>query len=201
MKDSLTSFNREDFRQRYKGSYGFLLHEGKRRLVYIKEVANGQVVFKTASLGPDFFALADTKVEFEFLPVQRSWYNLGDKAGLLFRIPAKQYNRGISSSNTAFYTAEGGYCTGQRLSLEVLEKIFLTEAIDNTTRFFAQEDNFLVLSRAFCITGHVLHFFADAIGSYNNSSRTITLNSDVVLQELTDVIKRRQLPLTVKVAE
>lgn len=202
MKDSLTSFNREDFRQRYKGCFGFLLHEGQRKLVYIKEVGNGQVTFITSSKGPEFYALANENVEFEFLPIQRSWYNLGTHPGLLFRIPAKQYHRGISSNNTAFYVpTKDGYVSAQHLSLEVLSKVFPCPLPNNSVKFFKGEQDHLVLNRAFCITGSHLYFFAEVAGTYNSATRTIKLRLPIVHQELLDTIRRQQLPISVEVAE
>jgi hypothetical protein len=206
MKDSLTSLNREDFRQRYRGSFGFLHTETQdRRLVYIQEVANNQVVFKTSSRGMDYYANCDAGVVFEFLPVQRSWYNLGDKPGLLFRVPARQYCRGISKSNTSFSVVhpEVAMLQPSTLTLEVLARVFSVDKFAHEPRevllerFVNKESWFFVLSRAFCMAHGTLFFFADAVGKYAGTE--ITLNNPVIRQELLDAIKRNNLPFTVKV--
>lgn len=206
MKDSLTSINREDFRQRYRGSFGFLHTETQdRRLVYIKDIASGQVIFNTSTRGMDYYANQDAGVVFEFLPVTRSWYDLGDKPGLLFRVPARQYCRGISKSNTALHTVPEDIAILQptSLTLEVLARVFSVDAFEHAPResklqaLMNKERYFFVISRAFCIAHGRLFFFAEHAGDYADG--VITLANPVVRQELIDAVKRNNLPFTVKV--
>jgi hypothetical protein len=197
MKDSLTLYNRDDFRQRYKGSFGFLSNNGVRTLVHISEVSAKSVAFKTDTDGLNYYANAGAGVDFEFLPVTRSWYDLGDKPALLFRVPARQYCRGISSGNTSCLIPGLWGLDSVPLTLEILSKVFVTPAVTTLAQFLAKEKNYFLLGRAFCIHENKLYFFSKAIGAYADG--VITITNPLVYQELIDVIARQQYPFTVKV--
>jgi len=197
MRDSLTIYNRDDFRQRYKGSFGFLPTERGRTLVYIKEVAVDKVSFITDKGGPTYYANAGAAVEFEFIPVTRSWYDLGDGAALLFRVPARQYCRGINSSNTECYLpGEFGDLSPVNLSLEILNKV-LSYPDPSLADYINGVKTYYVLGRSFCIAGGTLYFFRQPIGTVVGTA--ITLENVLVRQELMDTIRRKSLPFTLEV--
>jgi len=197
MKDTLTPFNRDDFRQRYKSNYGFLTTEQGRRLVFIQDVTPDRVSFVTDDRGDMYYANAGAGIMFDFLPIVRGWYPTQDVPVFLTRIPAKQYHRGISANNTAVMQATGDWLRGAELNLTLLSQLFETPAEYSYKDFTSGVVNYCVLSKAFCISDNTVYFFTQIVGSYIEG--TITLQSSLIQQEINDVIRRRGINITVKV--
>lgn len=199
MKDTLTLFNRDDFRQRYKHNYGFLTTENGRRLVYIREVSADRVSFVTQDNGDVYYAHAGAGIEFDFIPIVRGWYHTLEQAIFLTRVPARQYHRGISQNNTVVQAGGYGMLFPSELSLALLKELFEEPITYTLQNFLDQTVFYFILSKAFCICYNDVYFFNQRVGTYQN--RTITLSSPLVQQEINDVIQRRNLALTVKVED
>lgn len=197
MLDTLTLYNRDDFIQRYSQSYGWFLHPEKKQKVlsYIRKVDLERVVFVTST--GEFFAYAGTDVQFEFLPITRGWFYGPNGLAFLQRVPAKQFCRGISGKNTRVMEVNSlGKFEESSLSLALLEEVF------NPTKQVKPFRSFLdgtlagyVLSQYFAIIGSRVHFYNHHIGDFK--SNEITLNNPLITQELSDTIRRNNLPIKV----
>jgi len=198
MLDSLTRNNAEDFRARYEGTYGFLKKtpESPAKLVHIQGVNRRTVSFVTCE-GQEGYVNADSGINFEFLPITRGWYELEDRAVFLTRVPARQWQRGISNKNTSAKTFDqSGSLTQEPLGLEMLEKIFVTKPQSNLKGFIGKKIQHYVLSKFVVLRDNKVYFLGNhQAGTYTimNGKVKIKLNDDLILQEMSDTVRRQGL--------
>jgi hypothetical protein len=179
MIESLTSDCVNDFRQRYQRTYGYLLGAQKKKtLCYISKV-DDKVHFDTIA-GKNFFVYWDVGVEFEFLPITRGWFFTREGWVLLQRTPVKQYNRGISKSNTSC-TKDHPYNGLQHLdiSLEILYDVFISPPMPTVGKHF---------HHLFLVTESKVFFYDKQIGVVEGNK--IKLTTPLLRQELSDFIRR-----------
>jgi hypothetical protein len=197
MLDSPTSFNVEDFRQRYRNTYGFLQRPGKPNLmVFIKETG-AQVTFLDVS-GNEFYANLNQGVTFEFLPIIRGWHNTRLGPRYFMRIPERQYHRGISRGNTAVYRLTGGdeQFASQSLELALLEDVFVLKPASSIVDYQAGKTNHFIPNKYFLLTDKTLFMYDRKIGTVQQR-RKILLEDSVFKQEVSDFVRRQSLPLEV----
>lgn len=198
MLDSLTSENHRDFAQRYSGTFGWFLGDnGKKTLVAVGETNSQQVQFADVK-GAPYFANADAGVQFEFIPVDRGFFNAKDTTYLLERVPQRQWHRGIHTANTRSYVPAGGMWVQARLNIKMLSDIFV-DGVSLQTRlkeFVSGECDTVALSKHFAVTNGVVYFYSRKIGNYKD--KVITLDSDLVKQEVCDVLRRNNIVWEVK---
>jgi hypothetical protein len=111
MFEKFTSVDAGDFRQRYQGTYGYFVNEGRRTLTRLDKIhADGRastVEFVDRD-GLSYLLKPDTDKEgrgFEFLPPKSAFFNTEEGEPLLVsRVPARQYLRGICDRNTTVTT-------------------------------------------------------------------------------------------------
>lgn len=119
------SSNAGDFRQRYRGTYGYFIGKsGKRTLVQIAQVDLDSRSVRFLDRNDQDYTLyvdAEDNVGFEFLPPRPAWHNTSMGAVLVRRTPARQYQRGICNNNTSIMRADGG---NLGVSFKVLHSIF-----------------------------------------------------------------------------
>ena len=190
MIESYHSHNRDDFRQRYRYSYGWMINpeNGKKTLAYISNVDGYKVTFSTMD-GDGFYVNCNSGIDFEFLPVTRGWYYT-TKHGwmMLSRIPAKQYNRGIHQSNThcqIFETSKSLYSI--RPNLSILNDVFVAKPTPT--------DGSIKLNNCFLLTKDFLWFYDCIVGK--REGNTIKLSFPMVGQEVSDCVRRNALQLEV----
>lgn len=190
MRDTFNSENIGDFQQRYVDTYGWLYRDdGQRVFVYVKSHDDDAVYF-TAGRGPQFSVNIDSGMEFEFIPVDRGWYRSQD--GSLYymqRRPARQWRRGIASSNTEIFNKDGG---GVELSYQLLNNIF---SCDQSPINYG--DGTALISKHFALVSGAVKFYHEGIGY--GIGDTLYLNSPLVQHELAAAIKRANLPFKVTV--
>lgn len=105
MIDTLTNDSWEDFSRRYNHTYCWLLRGQEKLFVFIEDITPDAVKFSCGG-NMSFSARADTDTKFEFIPVDRGWYNTSDGSILhLSRVPERQWRRGISNGNTVAHDA------------------------------------------------------------------------------------------------
>ena len=97
-----TSNGAEDFRQRFRGVFGwFISPETKNEtLVKVTDVTARQTTFVDKE-GQEYVAFADKQLQFKFIPVQQSVFTFDGMPYLAQRVPARQYRRGICGDNTS----------------------------------------------------------------------------------------------------
>ena len=207
MLDSLTTSNHRDFNQRYNNTFGWYIDKDKNKkiLVLVNGVDEGRASFIDSS-GTQYYSYADSGVQFEFIPVNRGFFNgKKDHVYLLERVPQRQWHRGISASNTlaTMITTnnEDGSCRFRNCNIHfpVLTEVFeqqhsVNEKIDTLLKGKAR---CVALSRHFAIAGNNVMFFREKVGTFENNR--IKLSNDLVSQEIMDVVKRQNLKLEVEV--
>jgi len=190
MLDSLANDNWEDFRQRYNHTYCWLVRGAERLFVYLNDIDSERVKFSMGN-GMTFAANADSGTTFEFIPIDRGWYNTTDGSVLhLSRVPERQFRRGISDGNTILADAS---LFPTDLSFKRLSSIF------NLPKQWAQpfvEGNANAFSKHFAyLPSGKLVFHHVEIGRFNNGSFEV---DHQFLQEVSDVFRRRNLQLPIK---
>lgn len=193
MIDTLTAQNRNDFSQRYRGAFGWLVKEDSaRKLVHITDVQADRVIFSTSE-DSGFFALSNKGVQFEFLPVTRGFIPTKKNVYLLNRHPARQFQRGISEGNTTLSVVlnRGNAIYPTLLNLEGLSQVFEHPISykESVTKYLEQDDPVCALSLHFAIAGKNLYFLGRPAGSVEKTTITpMTL----IKQELQDLINRNK---------
>lgn len=110
MFEKFMTNNAGDFRQRYKGTYGFFHRDGLSTLVRLDSVdlERRKVGFVDIK-GNDYYAVMnhDDNIGFSFIAPKAQWHNTGAGPLLVQRVPQKQYRRGICDNNTQLLTLDG----------------------------------------------------------------------------------------------
>lgn len=186
MKEACTQGTSRDFRQRYQSTVGlYTAPNGVKSYVWIKAVDEEGVSFEDIK-GGDYRAVNDTGVEFEFTQVPLGWFN--SSLGPLFvsRIPARQYQRGISKGNTRIQNSN---FENKTVSLSLVSD-FLTY-----DKPYTGQKNWALSKHFAIINGHIFCFDRQ-IGEVEGT--IIKLTCAVVQQELIDTIGRKNLPFIVE---
>lgn len=193
MKATYTRYNARDFIQRYVDTYGWLLRDnGTRKFVHIKQAEEGRLYYETDG-SADFYALQDRGQIFEFIPVNKGWFNGTDGPVFLNRVPARQWKRGISGSNTEIQKFKNKILINYILNYTELSKVFNDDFnIKNYPDTFKPG----ALSKHFCLVNNNLWFYDTVIGILEGT--TFKLFNDIVSQELKDLIKRKGWQLHVE---
>lgn len=195
MLDTMTSRNHRDFHARYHDTFCFLTAKdtNDRKLVHITDVTDDRVYFRQDEADMRFHANIDAGVMFDFIPVDHGWYNTAGAAPVLLeRVPARQWKRGISRQNTSVtvLSSDQGIYRGPlmsaRPSFTVLNAIFVNP---QPYRFDPTQKYGSAFSKHFVLTpsGKVMFYRAE-IGSFDG--KRITLNDDLVIQEVRDALRR-----------
>lgn len=197
MRDSLTSENVRDFSARYRNTFGWLIGENdKRTLVQVTAVSDDKVRFVDIR-GAEYFASADKGVQFEFLPVTRGVFNIGNgQVVFVCRVPARQWHRGICANNTQLFVIDPKHGLEQLpVDLKYVNLLFNTkvDVKDLVNRFLADAVKSVALDKHFALVGDKVWFMNNPIGSI--TSNNIKLDNDMFRQELSDVIRRNSYSL------
>lgn len=193
MKATYTRYNARDFIQRYVDTYGWLLRDdGSRKFVHITQAEEGRLYYETDG-SVEFYARQDGGQIFEFIPVNKGWFNGTDGPVFLSRVPARQWKRGISGSNTEIQKFNGGVLQNYILNYTELSKVFNDDFnVKNYPNTFKSG----ALSKHFCLVNNNLWFYDTVIGILEGT--TFKLSNDIVAQELKDLIKRKGWQLHVE---
>ena len=193
MKERFTSAGAEDFRRRYENTFGWILLRNERQFAEIKEVSEFEVKF---SLGGNvnFYISADAPIDFEFAPLNRAWYNTPEKNKIYYveRLPARQWKRGICNTNTRIVNS---LLAEEDISYDVLKSIY--DPVTPYPKGTLNNATAVALSPHFAISAGNIFFYQDQIGVYDYAG-VITLDNDLVLQELSDLILERDLNIKVR---
>jgi len=198
MKDSLTSSNYRDFRQRYEGVFGFFSPEGKKPLlVCLLSVEETKVNFMDV-LGVSYHVNVNSGIPFDFLPIERKVVNIAnDDILYACRKPARQWQRGVCAANTSIVSL----CVPNR-RLGVMFN--LVAAVWNTSvpyaiaiqEFLAGMRKNVALDNRFSIIGERVYLYNTPIGSYESATLKVI---SLFKQEISDTIVRNNLKFKVEV--
>lgn len=193
MKVPYRSENYRDFHQRYHCTYGYLLLHGEKKLIYLTDIGSGRAEFidKNKREG---YVYSDADLEFEFIPVTHGWVANSTNCCLLSRVPNRQWKRGICESNTSFSVFYGkDKVIPTDLDVFDLLDTISEEALQGSYDAWKAGTRVnCVLSKHFAINSYRKVFFFDKlIGNYTEDG--FVLDSDLVSQELKDLLVRRHI--------
>jgi hypothetical protein len=205
MIDSLTSSNHRDFNARYCGTWGYYVPDtgsAAKVLVTITHVDADSVHFEDPS-GGKYLGYANKGLMFEFIPINRGFFDGIDLTYYLARHPARQWYRGIHEMNTLCSVLEDNKTLKTCLLKEVLPQIFypnqdvrgeMEKRLFNCTSYLNNTRNTVALTQHFALVKKKLMFYTHEAGAVvGNKIHAI----DIIGQELRDAIRRNNLPFEV----
>jgi len=195
MLDTLKSSSWTDFKKRYKGTFGFLKMSGRgRELVQILD--NNKDIVQFSNIYKDTLcAYADKDVIFEFIPLNRGFVNTIYGVRYTTRVPARQWQRGISPTNTEIFILEEGGLSRNSVNLETVN-IVVNKCISFKEAFSSWDRNKPVaLSKHFAISGNKIFFYSKCVGEFEDPKCSIL--EPVILQEFRDCVIRNGYNLQV----
>jgi len=189
-----TSSNYEDIARYYRNTYVKFKEMGDK-LFFIRRV-DGYSVTGQDEDGQEFelFLSDEHPYEVDYILPRKSFFQYGKRAALLQRIPAKQYQRGISSGNTSVVSLNNqGGVAKHEIGFETLRPfvtkqkyLALDEAIQNKARNIS-----VVLSPRFAYIPAVKFLFVDTkpVASVDLKEKTITLSHPIFKNEVEQLCK------------
>jgi hypothetical protein len=130
--------NRDDIQRYYRSTYVKFRETGDA-LFYVKHVGESLVTGVGADGVPfELYLNVDFPYEMDYILPRKSFFQYGAFACLLQRIPAKQYQRGISESNTLIQRV-GDANANQPLSFEVLTAFVAKQAFPSLVQAIAEK--------------------------------------------------------------
>lgn len=200
MKDTLTSRNHHDFRARYQGTYGYFIDpdNGKRTPVFVSGANANKVTFIDAD-GRNLFANVDAGIEFEFIPVDRGFFQTIDNhVYYLERVPARQWKRGICFENTKVCLLKENLKLVQPDLLQLISKVAPINCVNSWAAWSTSRP--VALSKHFAIsTEQRLYFYNKCIGTVDHKEKVIKLANDMLQQELSDLFRRNNMEVSISV--
>lgn len=199
MFEKFLSINAGDFRQRYQGTYGFYTRGGKKKLVRLAAVdIDGGVVTFTDKDGASFTLhanAAEDDIGFEFITPKACWHNTKEGAYMVKRVAQRQYQRGISESNTS--VTSGKNMKGVYVDFNCLHNIFECPV---TIKEASAKGHSFAISDQFFVGEQKLWLFDQAVGakSVKDGAYTIKLDDPVMFgTEVRDAFRRANLEAVV----
>jgi len=208
MKDTFTTENANDFHRRYQGTFGWYIGgktDTTKKLVEITEVRDRRCTFRDVD-GRQYHATIDSGVIFEFEPLQSGWWNGSDNSTYLVqRVPARQWQRGVSRGNTSilrlFSDTLGELQQLPEITIEALHTIYVegVSSVDAWQDYWKGNRSGAALSRYFAVGPSKRMYFKDKLIGECPENGLIKLSAGLCLQEVQDTVKRLGLEIQVNV--
>ena len=188
------SSNWEDISRYYRNTYVKFKDTGDR-LFFIRRV-DQYAVTGTDEDGTEFelFLNDDHPYEVDYVLPRKSYFQVGKRAMMLARIPAKQYQRGISNGNTILTSLnKAGGIAKHDIGFEILKQFVtkqkywtLDEAVRNKGRNYS-----IALSPRFAYVPDCSMIFVDqkGIAIVDKKEQTVNLTLPIFLNEVEELIK------------
>ncbi len=204
MFEKFLSANADDFRQRYLGTFGFFRKEDGTKLLTRLDTISGRGCSFSDVRGVTYNLEPDSKLDigFEFLPPKSGFFNTAIGTVLVIRIPARQFQRGVSPNNTALHLLSGKQQEHLPLDFPIMEKIYeknttLEQAFEE---FKQKKTHSVALSSQIALDRARLWVLDEPIGEcrYSNGTFKVKLKApDFWLTETTDAFKATAHPFEV----
>lgn len=196
MKDTLTTANYRDFKQRYEGTYGRYAPDDKESMLVLISSIDGSQVNFSDHRGVRYHAVVDSGIPFEFVPVERKVVNTSSRDVLFAsRRPARQWRRGICSDNTTITSLVSKRNTS--INFKNIDAIFNTE-VDVKEAFKLLSTGKLAniaLDDKFSVIGGTVNLYDRPIGVYKDKMAQI---HPLFKQEFTDMVTRNSFEIKVE---
>ncbi len=157
-----TPANHEDISKYYRKTFVKFKETGDM-LFFIREV-NSERVSGTSQDGTpfDLFLSEDFPYEVDYVLPRKSFFDYNNHAALLQRIPAKQYQRGVSSGNVSVSLLKaGGSPSEMPLDFSVLKAFVSKQVFENLDTAVNSDKTSVVLSSRFAFTPANRKIYAD----------------------------------------
>lgn len=188
------SSNWEDISRYYRNTYVKFKETGDR-LFFIRRVDN-YAVTGTDEDGTEFelYLNDEHPYEVDYILPRKSYFQVGKRATMLARIPAKQYQRGISNGNTMLTSLnKNGGIAKHEIGFEILKQFVtkqtywtLEEAVKNKGR-----NTSIALSPRFAYVPDINTIFVDqrAIATVDKKDKTVTMALPIFRNEVLALVK------------
>ena len=186
------SSNHEDISRYYRNTYVKFKETGDT-LYYIRNV-NSEVVRGVDASGGEFeLWLSDEHpYEVDYILPSKSYFQYKKRACLLLRVPAKQYQRGLSNSNTRVNAlGKTGSVNAVELTFDVLTEFVNKQAFPSLSKAVLNKakDHSVVLSPRFAYVPDMKAIFADAIlvAEVNPEDKLVVVRHPIFKPELLEL--------------
>lgn len=160
-----TPANVDDISRYYKHTFVKFKETGDK-LFYITSVRNDKVSGNSSDGTPFELLLSnDVPYEVDYILPHKSYFQFNNFACLLQRIPAKQYQRGISTNNVAIQALKvTGNTSNMDIGFSVLEAYISKQVFVSLTQAMEEKELYsLVLSPRFAFVPISRKIFADTL--------------------------------------
>lgn len=183
MITTFSSSSARDFRQQFEGTIGWVIPESKRELmVYVESVNDRRVALRDIN-GFDYQITDNSGIAFRFQQVDSGWYPYKDAAAYMWRVPARQWSRGVSSNNTRIvYLRENGTFDNLPVDITTLSELYSGKKVKG-----------LISKHLYISLQGGVFMHRQLIGKVNEKLATISLSNDLFLQEVIDIVRRNSL--------
>ena len=186
------STNFDDINRYYKATYVKFKETGDK-LFYIRNVSPTSVTGCDED-GTEFelFLNDEYPYEVDYILPRKSFFQMGKRACLLQRIPAKQYQRGLSNSNTRVNAlGKTGSVNAVELTFDVLTEFVNKQAFPSLSKAVLNKakDHSVVLSPRFAYVPDMKAIFADAIlvAEVNPEDKLVVVRHPIFKPELLEL--------------
>lgn len=196
--------NAKDIDKYFRGSFMKFPSLAGDAVHYIEQVSGSEVRGKTLQEGekvPFVFHLYPDEVaaapEIEFILPKKSYFNTPHGACLLYRIPARQYRKGVCPDNTAISCLiSASSFQNMDINFELLNLYVGKQSFD---KFAEQEKSYAVSRRMAVSAAGLLFLDKTRIGSINYLEKTISVNQQMFVPEVESVVRANKQLFTVLV--
>lgn len=183
----LSSENWQDINKYYKGTFVKCKESGDR-IWKITGVDCNEVSMVDVAGFNVHIDLTEGDYELDFILPSRAVFQLGQYAALIRRIPARQYSRGISSTNTGFFLLKDGKWYSSDLTMDVLQQ-FADKPCYQSLEFFPDDFYSYALSPQFSVDKCGLLFCVNVtIGHVDFTQKRVSVNK-LFLEDVKDYFK------------
>ena len=186
------SSNHEDIHRYYRNTFVKFKETGDT-LYYIRSV-NSEVVRGTDASGTEFeLWLSDEHpYEVDYILPNKSYFQFKKRACLLVRVPAKQYQRGLSSSNTRVNSlSKTGSIAQLELGFDILTEFVNKQAFPSLAKAILNKskDNSTVLSPRFAYVSDTKGIYADTtlVAEVKPDEKLIVMRHPIFRPEVTEL--------------
>jgi len=185
MKATFNSHDARDFIQRYVGTYGYFERDGKSDLPVLIENVEGNTLYFSDFDGNKYHTYADQNVSFKFQQVRRCYY-VGKSGNIYFmeRVPARQYQRGVSRGNTRIFRYSNGNWNPIRVDNNAMADIMFGGTVCRSG---------IKLSETFALLDNVLWLYTSAIGVSDGNTIQLMTGWTKFRQEVSDCVRDNKL--------
>lgn len=197
---NLTSENYRDIEKYYKGCYVKYPEYFGDKLFHVQRVTDSNITGyhqndETGEEEPYEYALYPENYEgarsinAEFILPRKSYFMVKGFAHLLFRLPARQYKKGISDENTAIVRLDGqGGFTSVGIDWDIL-KAYVNKPSFAKFDLTRTQMSYALSPRIACCLGGNLFVDRVKIGIFHAKEQKIVLKNAMFLDEVQTLVK------------